>query len=416
LNIFWKLKIFLSLMKSAKHARLAIFFAIFICAINQSFIFSSLTTAGREIGMSDFTIGFICGAPAIAYILFAPILAPYIVVIGVMNCVAIGLFTSAICGIFCGLILDVGLQGVVGTVDVAIGIFFLRLLQNSGWALLFPATQIHTINSSQTSAKVAGLAFFAMAHSLGIIAGPILSWYFAASPYPIVFYAAGFSNIIALVVCIPAFFSKELIQKLPVKRKIEPLAIFTIVGNNFKSPIFALLVISILSLMGLTSLQTTLALVLQDFGHMESGNVAERAGKLLSTMALGALIAQCTLSFIRIETSLAQLLRWLLRIAAFLLCILMITISYNLELGGLLVCFLLGASFGAVGPLVISNLSKVTNESELAKVVGVLASAQGIGRLLGPIYGVAILSYGLEVFTLLFCIVLIFASVLVPRS
>ncbi|CAN5451085.1 tetracycline resistance MFS efflux pump [soil metagenome] len=231
--------------------------------------------------------------------------------------------------------------------------------------------------------RARGMGLFGAAFGLGFIFGPaiagILSKYGIHVPF---LFAAvlSFANAVALYFFLPETRNKETHKNLVTKNR------FAVLFESLKDSRFTTITVLYFLVVTAFSIMTT-AFVL--YTMYRFGYNAEQNGYLFAYIGFLAVIMQGAL-FGKLAKKFGE--SWLVVIGCLLLVGSLFVVPYVGPDSGGLVGLLIGIGFFALGnalssPALTSLASKIADEREQGKALGIMQSAASLARAIGPVIG-----------------------------
>jgi DHA1 family tetracycline resistance protein-like MFS transporter len=360
--------------------RLALFAGLLGNAAGHAFLFVVLPPLGRRMGLTDIQTGLLLGLGALALIVAAPVWGLLAEKRGRRPVLLTGFAGVAVAMALLAVVIELRLAGTIAVMATFVALLAVRVLQSITSGGLFPAAQAYMADTTSADGRAGGMGRMAASFGLGSVAGAGLVWLFAGISLPLGFIAIALFVAAASLVCWRAL--PEPRRAIEVARpdvsRIEP------------SRIWPFLLVTLLGTTTYALLQATTGLRLQDTLGLTPEAAAGRAGATLTAASLAMVIAQGLLVG-RLGWKPHRLMAagGLLAFAAILL--LALVPGYPALLVGL--C-LMGLGLGLLLPGNLAALSLATGAGAQGKVAGINAVGQGLGMVLGPIVGTALLQKG----------------------
>ena len=372
-----------NLLPSREDRRIAIvlFGTQFTAAISQSFIFAVLPVLGRQLGISDLGIGLVASLPALAYVLAAPVLGAFVDRVGSLLLIRIGMVAGVVSNLAFAATISLAAEGVLSASATLVILLASRLVLNVAWGGMFPAAAAYAALSTTASRRIGGMALLASASGIGLIAGPIIPTLVSHLSSVAPFYTVAALTALSLI-------STWLVKpaKAPLqdqKRRLSAVKMLT--GEN--APYFA---IALLLLICMTMVQQLAAFQMQDTLHLSSAGSAAEAGRLLTLTAMTMLLGQWSIAFAGKSASVSKLLA----IGAGSGFLSMLFFGCGVVVANVALFYFASALFGlAMGILLPTNagsLSLSLPDASQGQAAGFLGSAQGSGRIVGPLLATAL--------------------------
>lgn len=346
---------------------LIIFLTIFIDLLGFGIVIPLLTFYAENFNATPTDVGLLVSSYSLMQFIFAPILGKLSDTYGRRPILFFSIIGSGI-----GYLM-IGFAGALWVVYAG------RILGGiTGGNLSTAQAYIADITTKENRAK--GMGLFGMAFGLGFILGPalagILSQYGIHVPF--IFAAVlSFTNAILLYFVLPE--SRKFNQETEVKRQSR----FAELSDSLKDSRFTLITLQYFILVTAFSIMTT------SFAYYTITNFnydVAQTGYLLGYVGLIAVIMQGGL-FGRLAKKFGE--APLIIFGCFMLVLSFIAVPFiSKDSGGLIAlligtaCFSLGNSMAS--PSLTSLASKLADEEEQGKVLGIMQSAASLARVVGP--------------------------------
>jgi DHA1 family tetracycline resistance protein-like MFS transporter len=352
----------------------AVLLGLFINTAAQAFLYATLPSVGRGMGLLDTQTGIILGGGAILGMLTAPVWGFLSERFGRRPVLVIAMSAVAISP----LVLAVMLGGLAATLPV-VAVFTIlicaRGVQAAFGSALIPVSQAYTADITSEDTRTTGMGLVAAAISVGTVTGAVLVWIVGGLSPMVGFALIAGSAATAFVLAL--FFLPE--PKRHVVREKSEQAIP--IGK-----IWPFFIITSLAMTANTIVQPTIGLRLMDqFGLPEAAAVGF-AGLAITCTAVAMFFSQAILT---------PRLKWppvrMLRVGGVgaVAGLLALVLADNQPM--LLVAMaVLGLSLGLVLPGNLAAMSLATGSGAQGKVAGINTLALGVGLAAGPITGTAI--------------------------
>lgn len=367
-----------------KRIALVLFGTMFSSAISQSFMFAIMPVLGRNLGISDFAVGLVASLPALTYVIAAPILGALVDRIGSLLLIRVGLLAGILSNLAFAWTISLASDGYFDTGSTLVILLLSRVVLNIAWGGMFPAAHAYMALSTSASQRIGGMALLAGASGIGAIVGPVIpaavSGWGPIAPFYVVSILSGLSLLTTLLVTA----EKPPLRSEPEQRGVRDLL------NKTTAPFF---ITAFLLMLSLTTVQQLVGFQMQDTFNFESAESAVRTGQLLATAAIAMLAAQWAMA----AGAGRDRAKSVLATGTALGCISMFLIITGIHTVSLTAFFcsfaLFGACMGMLLPTNAGGLSLVLPQTAQGQAAGFLGSAQGSGRIAGPLSGTMFYSW-----------------------
>jgi MFS family permease len=363
---------------------MVLFGTLFSSAISQSFIFAVLPVLGRQVGLSDLAVGLIASLPALAYVIAAPLLGSVVDRIGSLLLIRVGLLAGIVSNLAFAWTIDLAAEGAF---DAAVTLALLlasRIGLNVAWGGMFPAASVYMALSTTASRRIGGMALLASASGIGQIAGPIVPSLVSQMNPVAPFYVVSAITALSLATT----FIVRPAPMTPQARK--PTVGTTKLLRGTTGPFF---VVALLLMTCMTAVQQLVAFQMQDTLGLSASASAAQAGQILTVTALCMLAGQWSIAAGLTGTGTRPI------IATGTACGVasMIVLVWGVQAPSLAAFYissaLLGFALGILLPTNAGSLSLALPQTAQGEAAGFLGSAQGSGRIAGPLLATALYSY-----------------------
>lgn len=354
---------------------------LFVNTASQAFLYATLPSLGRGIGLAETETGIILGAGAILGMLTAPAWGFLSERWGRRRVLVIAMSTVCVSP----LVLAAMLGGLAATLPV-LGIFVVLLcargVQAAFGSALIPVSQAYVADVTTDQNRTAGMGLLGATISIGTVGGSLLVWLVGGfSPL------LGFATIAALAIA--AFVLGLLLMPEP-KRHVAPTRSAYAIPFREVWPFF---VITALAMTANTIVQPVIGLRLMDQFALPQADAIGIAGAAVTSTALAMMFSQAVLTP-RLKWPPLRMLRVGSLGAALGLAVLAMADGQPVIIGAM---GIVGLSLGLVLPGTLAAMSLATGAGAQGKVAGVNTLALGIGLALGPISGTAVYKLGFAV-------------------
>ncbi|WP_114313054.1 MFS transporter [Thermus caldifontis] len=349
-----------------------LFLTLFNSILGLSILFPILGPLGRELGLTEVQVGLFSTGYALMQFLLSPLWGR-LSERGRKPILLLGILGFGISFLLFGLFALLGQKGFFSPGLLFLLLLLTRLLGGAFSSATLPTAQAYVADVTGRENRTAGMALLGAAFGLAVILGPALGAGLAAffgllAP---VFFSAGIALLNALFVALvlpesrPQG-SREMGRLSPWEGRILPLLLLG----------FALNLSSV-------ALEQTIAFYFQDRLGLSGVETARSVGLALVLYGLVAVFIQ---GFLVRRFSWPPRTLLLTGVPLGLLGFLLLVVAHTFPLLALGLA-LQGAGAALAGPGVTAALSLAVGEGEQGLVAGLNASAQALGRMLGPILG-----------------------------
>ncbi|TAJ84112.1 MFS transporter [Reyranella sp.] len=360
--------------------RLALFAGLLGNAAGHAFLFVVLPPLGRRMGLADIQTGLLLGLGALALIVAAPAWGLVAEKRGRRPVLLTGFAGVAVAMALLAVVVELRLAGMIAVVATFAALLAVRVLQSVTSGGLFPAAQAYMADTTSADGRAGGMGRMAASFGLGSVVGAGLVWLFAGISLPLGFFAIALFVAVAGFVCWRA---------LPEPRRAVEASQHD-ASRIEPSRIWPFLLVTLLGVTTYALLQATTGLRLQDTLGLTPEAAAGRAGATLTAASLAMVIAQRLLVG-RLGWKPHRLMAAGGALAFAAMLLLALVPGYPALLIGLCV---MGLGLGLLLPGNLAALSLATGAGAQGKVAGINAVGQGLGMVLGPIVGTALLQKG----------------------
>jgi MFS family permease len=360
---------------------MVLFGTLFSSAISQSFIFAVLPVLGREVGLSDLGVGLIASLPALAYVIAAPVLGRVVDRIGSLLLIRVGLLAGILSNLAFAWTIALAADGAFDATLTLALLLASRVGLNVAWGGMFPAASAYMALSTTASRRIGGMALLASASGIGQIAGPIVPSLVSQMSPVTPFYVVSAITALSLATT----FS---VRPAPITAPgLKPAVGTTKLLTGTTGPYF---VVALLLMTCMTLVQQLVAFQMHDTLGFSAAASAAQAGQILTVTALCMLAGQWSIAAGLTGTNTRP------TVAAGAVCGVasMIALVWGVQAASLAAFYissaLLGFALGILLPTNAGSLSLALPQSNQGQAAGFLGSAQGSGRIAGPLLATAL--------------------------
>lgn len=357
----------------AYRAKAALFTAMFVTGIGNSFVFAILPPIGRELGFIEIQIGSIIMASSAFFMLCAPLWGTASEKWGRKPVIMFALVAYCTMTTAFAYVIQLRLAGALSlTMTYALLVLF-RIMFASGISGVFPAAQAYMADITSLERRTSGMALVGIAMGTGMIAGPAVAAGFAGFGLVLPFYAVA-------MLAIPAF---AVVWFFMVEPPRDPSVTYHPSERVRKRDLLPFFGISTGMMITLSSIQVATGFYFQDKFELTTVQTAQHVGLALMASAVASVSCQLFLVH-RMGLQPKRLIRMGVPFA-FLGVLLLITMDYYPFLVVAMGTF--GLGMGMVMPGNIATLSMRAGLHQQGRIAGINTSAQGMGFLIGPLLG-----------------------------
>ncbi|WP_315724861.1 MULTISPECIES: MFS transporter [unclassified Bradyrhizobium] len=372
--------------RQASISQIAIFMAIVVATVGQTFVFSVLPPIGRKIGIADVLIALISAGSALFYTIGAPVLGGLTERLGRKPFILAGLISGVVANGLFGLVVQLSFDGSIATNTTYAGLVFLRLALSVSWAGMFPAAQALIADTTQPERRTAAFALIGAAFSLGMICGPAIGAALSVFGLVAPFYCAAALHLVPLALTLVGVSETAPNRSSTPGRRYEPPR-----NGVSARPIRTFLVIAVFYASCSSLVQQLMGFRLQDVFFLTEEQTARWTGVLLVVMASAMLSAQfITRAWMKRTRKAIEATLWMLvaggAVGALAVTVLATWPASSLWLQSAAMAAL-GLGLGLLIPSVGAAISLIAGEGAQGRAAGLFSSAQGIGFVIGPALG-----------------------------
>lgn len=358
---------------NSKPATLTILLVLFILGVGQSFIFTSLPPIGREIGLSESSVGIIVAVGAAVYVIASFLWGIWVGKLGLRRSIQIGMVTFFVSNALLGYVLELGLKEQLSPVKTFYFAIVLRAIFAFGIGGIAPAAQAYFVFSSSPSQRMSALSNMSVAVTAGMISGPTLAAFVSAINLVFPFYLSAALSLLASICVI------LILPRVKPTAKATPNTPLKMNWNNH--PVLPLLFLSMLVVFNVGGLQQVLLFYLQDMLLLTAVETAQYGGIAMTLMSIFA---------VAIQLGVVKRVSWpprsLIYLGATLHIVAIISIlSIKSYTGVLIGLSFFGMGTGMLFPAIVSKQTLVAQNHEQGPIAGINGSAQGIGMAIGSL-------------------------------
>lgn len=364
-------------MSILKSGLWTVLLGLFVNTAAQSFLYATLPSVGRGIGLLETQTGIILGGGALLGMLTAPLWGFLSERLGRRPVLVLAMSTVGISPLVLAFMLGGVAAGLSATVVFAV-VLLARSVQAAFGSALIPVSQAYVADITAPEGRTAGMGVLSATIGIGTVGGSALVWL-----------VGGFSSTAGFAfIGISAFLAFGLaLALLP-----EPKRHTTIERDANVIPfakIWPFFTVTALAMTAYSIVQPVIGLRLMDQFSLPQTSAIGIAGAAVTCTAVAMVIAQAIVT---------PRLRWppalMVQIGGLGAAAGLVVIALATEIVLILVAMTwLGLSLGLVLPGTLAAMSLSTGPGAQGKVAGANTVAFGIGLATGPIAGTAV--YGI---------------------
>lgn len=356
-----------------------LFFTVFNSILGLSLLFPVMGPLGRELGLGETQIGAISTSYALMQLLTSAWWGQRSETTGRKKIMLIGVLGFAVGFGLLGVAAEIGRARLVGTLPLFALMLVARVIGGAFSSAMLPTAQAYAADLTTRENRTSGMAVIGGAFGLAIIFGPVIGGVVAhvfGLTAPIWFAAAiGLLNALLVAIRLPE----------PKRDPHAPARIRSALGDVALRA-WPLLAVAAVSTGALVLMEQTVAFLIEDRLHLEHSETPIWMGGALFVYGVVAVAVQGGLVR-RVRIAPTTLVRIGMPITIAGLLTLMVAHDYAWMVVGMA---LQGLGQGLVLPGVTSAISLAVTDDEQGAVAGLSTTAQGLGRLTGPLIGASL--------------------------
>jgi len=377
----------------AVQGQAAVFMAIVVATVGQTFVFSVLPPIGRKIGIPDVLVALISAGSALSYTIAAPALGGMTESLGRKPFIMFGLMSGVVLNALFGFAIELNFDGVLGNPPTYALLILLRLSLSLSWAGMFPAAQAYVADTSTPERRTAAFALVGAAFSLGMVCGPAIGSVFSTFGLVAPFYFAAGLHLLGLVFALASVSESAPSRAHGVEQMVLSSSSHVQIGSVRRLLLIAVLFAGCSSLV-----QQLVGFRLQDIFSVPPEQAAKWAGILLAVMAGAMLFAQFVARlWMRSAREAMEATLWMLVAGSGIGAL-----AVALMAGSPAAAFwfqavamaVFGLGLGLLIPSVGGAISLSAGHKAQGRAAGLFSSAQGIGFVIGPTLGTGLYGWG----------------------
>lgn len=361
----------------ALKAKAALFLAIFVTGVGNSFVFAILPPIGREMGLHEVQVGGIITLSAFVFMLSASPWGGAAESVGRKRIILFGLWSFCVLTVLFALVIQFRLNGVLALVIAYPLLVALRSLFSACISGVFPSAQAYLADVTPPENRAAGMAFFGVSMGLGMIAGPAVAAAFAGVSLILPFYA------VAALAIVAGLLVTAHIVETPRHPHVHGAAPRERVLDRSTLPF---LIGSTIIMTNLSCLQQASGFYFQDKFGLSAAQTAQWVGFALMASATASVASQLI-----VVQRLGWSTRRLMRAGAPISCIgVALLIASDAYAGLVAGMALFGLGMGLFMPANLATLTLKVGPRRQGRIAGLNTSFQGMGFIIGPMIGSAL--------------------------
>lgn len=354
-----------------------LFFTLFNSILGLSVLFPILGPLGRELHLGETQVGAISTAYALMQMLLSPWWGRKSEALGRKKILLVGIFGFGLGFALLGTAAEIGRRGLVSNGVLFAMMLTARLLGGAFSSAMLPTAQAFAADLSGRERRTQAMAMIGAAFGLAIIFGPAigagLSYFGLLAP---IWFSAGFAVVNGVLA------ARLLREPVRSAASLIPPPRLRETANR----VWPLLLVAAVSTAASVLMEQTVAFLVEDRLHLQHEQTARHVGMALVAYGVVAVAVQGGLAR-RVRWAPTTLVRTGLPITLLGLLVLMGAFSMPSIVASMA---LLGFGQGLVLPGVTSAISLAAEDHEQGAVAGLSNSAQGLGRLIGPLLGTSL--------------------------
>ena len=351
-----------------------LFLSLFNSILGLSILFPILAPLGRELGLSESEIGLTSTSYAFAQFVAAPFWGRMSERRGRKPVLLVGVVGFGLGFVGLGVVAELGAHGVLRGASLVVALLASRFGGGLLSSATIPTAQAWAADLTSREDRTRGMAFIGAAFGLGIVFGPVIgaftSHFFGL--FAPIWISVAIAAINALLVAV-------MLREPERRARSETRSSFRRVLGKAGT----LLAIAFVTTFASVLMEQTVAFAFEDRLHLTHSETPYFVGRALGVYGVVAVLAQ---GFIvrRFQIPAGRLLMLGLPLTTLGMSLLVFADDFA-TLALAMACQGLGQ--GLVMPGASAALSFCANDDEQGDVAGANSSAQGLGRLLGPLVG-----------------------------
>lgn len=354
-----------------------LFLTLWSSILGLSILFPVLGPLGRHFGLSETAIGATSTAYALAQLLFAPFWGRRSESVGRRPVLITGVLGFGLGFVLLAVVIELAERHYLEGTPLVLAMVTARFLGGALSSAVLPTAQAYVADVTPPAERTRGMAVIGAAFGLAIICGPGIgaaaSHFFGLLAPIWVSVGVGAVNLVLVIWLLP-----EPEKRVHAERPPATASLF----SRLRTILFAGFVITTAAVL----MEQTLAFLYQDVLALRDDETPTLVGLALVAYGVVAVLMQGFLVR-RVKIDPRTMLLVGMPITATGLLLLSVADSYPFLL---FATALQGIGQGLVQPGATSMLSLLAHDDEQGTAAGLGSSAQGLGRLLGPLIGPAL--------------------------
>lgn len=356
-----------------------LFLTIFQSILGLSILFPILGPLGRELGLSETQVGALSTSYALMQLVMAAFWGKKSETAGRKKILLVGVAGFVVGFALLGAAAELGRAQVLSSWPLFGTLVAARLIGGTFSSAMLPTAQAYAADLTTRENRTAGMAVIGAAFGLAIVFGPAIGGLTA--------HLFGLTAPIWLSTILGVLNAILVLFRLPEPRREEAQrARAAVLLREVARRSAPLLAVAVATTGASVLMEQTVAFLVEDRLHLRHEETPVWMGGALFVYGVVAVVAQGVLVR-RVPIPPQTLIRIGMPITIAGLCALMLASGYPMIVLGMA---LQGLGQGLVLPGVSASMSLAVDEREQGAVAGLHNSAQGIGRLIGPLCGTAL--------------------------
>ncbi|MFO0682514.1 MAG: MFS transporter [Sandaracinus sp.] len=354
-----------------------LFLSLFSSILGLSILFPVLAPLGRELGLTESEIGLTSTSYAIAQFLAAPFWGRLSEKLGRKPVLLVGVIGFGVSFLGLALVAEAGARGEIRGTLLLGALVLVRLVGGALSSATLPTAQAWAADLTDRENRTSGMAVVGAAFGLGLVFGPVIGAFSSRffGLFAPIWVSVGIAVVNAVLVA-------ALLREPARRARTGPPPSFQRVLGKAST----LLAIGFTTTFASVLMEQTVAFAFEDRLHLSHDETPYFVGRALGVYGVVAVFAQGFLVR-RFRIPPGRLLMMGLPLTTLGMALLVVANDFTM----LAVAMALqGLGQGLVMPGVTSALSLSASEDEQGDVAGANSSAQGLGRLVGPLVGPAL--------------------------
>ncbi|MDQ3032898.1 MAG: MFS transporter [Myxococcota bacterium] len=355
-----------------------LFFTIFNSILGLSVLFPILGPLGRELGLAETQVGAMSTSYALMQLLLSTWWGRKSETAGRKKILLVGVIGFALAFGLLGVVAEIGRAGLVPNLVLFALMLAARFIGGAFASAMLPTAQAYAADITSAEKRTSGMAVIGAAFGLAIVFGPVIGGvlaHFFGLTAPI-WFSTGFGVLNALLVW----------RRLPEPPARAPSTRAPAALRDVAHRAWPLLAVAAVATSATVMMEQTIAFLMEDRLHLTHDETPIwMAGGLFVYGVVAVAVQGGLVRRVRIAPTMLVRLGLPLTIAGLLT--MMLAHDYAWIVVGMA---LQGFGQGLALPGVTSAMSLAVDDSEQGAIAGLNNSAQGLGRLFGPLVGTSL--------------------------